>query len=544
MTLPAQRHAGVRLGLALGLLFVEYLVLYLLLAHFFDGSDLQALGPLWSGILWRSTLLVAGVAVACTATIALWSSELKQQLEIASDLVPPVGGRWLGAHLLAFGAFSATSALVLAGGPQPSSAGLQPGWLLLWLVTAGLTVLTLLQATLGTAALQQLIRGLRRPVLLALLFGVAVSLVAAAATKQWTTLAPLTLHFAAGLLTAFGGDARADTANAILQLRDFTVIVAPTCSGIEGMGLIATFLTGYLVRFRNSHRFPHALLILPLGVALAWLANSIRIALLMVIGAYVDPELASGAFHSMAGWLFFCALALALTAIARSTPWFVRAEQRVEGATENPTAAYCLPFLLLLGTGMLTSALTRDLDLYYPARVLLPALCLWFYRDYFKPAALSRALSWPGLLGGLLVGAGWIALHLTPDTEFQHKFSAALLELSPAQRYTWLVFRVLGSVLLVPIVEELAFRGFLQRRLLANDFTHVPQQRYGFISLLTSSAIFGSLHPNWLAGTLAGVAFSSLTYLRGRLSDAIVAHSVANAMLCIAALAFDRWDLW
>jgi CAAX prenyl protease-like protein len=106
------------------------------------------------------------------------------------------------------------------------------------------------------------------------------------------------------------------------------------------------------------------------------------------------------------------------------------------------------------------------------------------------------------------------------------------------------MLRLLGSVAIVPIAEELAFRGYLVRRLTSSDFTAVPSSRFSLVPLLASSAAFGLLHQRWLAGMLAGMVFYLAQSLRGRLADAIVAHAVANLLIALAVIGAGRWELW
>jgi CAAX prenyl protease-like protein len=109
----------------------------------------------------------------------------------------------------------------------------------------------------------------------------------------------------------------------------------------------------------------------------------------------------------------------------------------------------------------------------------------------------------------------------------------------------WLVFRVIGSVIAVPFAEELAFRGYLMRRLISADWNDIPTTRFTWISLLVSSALFGALHPGrWLAGTLAGVLFAIALYRRGNVLDAVVAHAMANALIAAYVLSTGSWGLW
>ena len=108
----------------------------------------------------------------------------------------------------------------------------------------------------------------------------------------------------------------------------------------------------------------------------------------------------------------------------------------------------------------------------------------------------------------------------------------------------WLVFRVFGSVVTVPVAEELAFRGYLTRRLIARDFTTVAPGHFTALSFVLSSAAFGALHGRWLAGLLAGMLYAAALYRKGEISDAVVAHATTNALIAAYVLATGSWGLW
>ena len=55
--------------------------------------------------------------------------------------------------------------------------------------------------------------------------------------------------------------------------------------------------------------------------------------------------------------------------------------------------------------------------------------------------------------------------------------------------------------MLVPIAEELAFRGFLYRWLISRKFETVPFGQFSLIALFASSLLFGMLHERWLAAS-------------------------------------------
>ncbi len=47
-----------------------------------------------------------------------------------------------------------------------------------------------------------------------------------------------------------------------------------------------------------------------------------------------------------------------------------------------------------------------------------------------------------------------------------------------------------------------------------------------------------AVHQSWFAGTIAGAAFTMAVYHRGRITDAVVAHMTANALIAATAIGF------
>src|SRR5262249_48518838 len=119
-----------------------------------------------------------------------------------------------------------------------------------------------------------------------------------------------------------------------------------------------------------------------------------------------------------------------------------------------------------------------------------------------------------------------------------------LAHLSPAWTAIWLIFRIAGATVTVPLAEELAFRGYLLRRLQSSDWRDLSPRAFTWIWLLISSFLFGVMHGAWLAGTLAGLAYAFAVLRRGQLMDAVLAHAVTNALLAAYVLATGAWALW
>jgi CAAX prenyl protease-like protein len=122
---------------------------------------------------------------------------------------------------------------------------------------------------------------------------------------------------------------------------------------------------------------------------------------------------------------------------------------------------------------------------------------------------------------------------------------SALAALSPAARLTWIAFRVAAASITVPIAEELAFRGYLARRVMGREFDLVPFRNLTLVSIAVSSVVFGLFHgEHWLSGIAAGLAFSAILRARGRFGDAVLAHATSNLLLAVWVLARGDWGQW
>ncbi len=101
----------------------------------------------------------------------------------------------------------------------------------------------------------------------------------------------------------------------------------------------------------------------------------------------------------------------------------------------------------------------------------------------------------------------------------------------------WAVVRVLGTAVLVPIVEEMFFRGYLLARL------DGPQVWRRAGAVIVSSLAFALLHGRWVEAGLAGLVFAAVMLRRGRVTDAIWAHVTANSAVAAVAVWRGDWSL-
>ncbi len=338
----------------------------------------------------------------------------------------------------------------------------------------------------------------------------------------------------------------ADPARLVLGTDRFTVEISPACSGVEGIGLMLVFGIAFLAIFRNECRFPRSLLLLPAGGAIIYVLNSARIAALILIGNAGAEDIAIRGFHSQAGWIAFNLTAVGLALIARRVPWFCAAGHvgttlTLDVPAVNPSVRWLLPLVVVLAAGAVSSAATGDFEWLYPLRFLAGAITLWILRQRYKD--LNWHVSWFAPVTGILVFLLWTAFE--PGTSIGADMPTALAGASPLIRNWWLTFRVLAAIVTAPIAEELAFRGFLYRRLISEDYDSVSFKRFSWRALLITAVVFGLLHGDrWLAGTIASVAYATVVNRKGSIGDAVVAHATTNALLALDVLAYHQWNFW
>lgn len=525
---------------ALILLIVEYLTI----SFFFDASPLLERADDWAAVGLAGMLGPIAVAFA-TALWLLGGTQLRGVVQRSAQIEDAPWFPALLVHLVCFAALFGLSAQVFGGTLPDSSTGM---WIVLWALSALATFISWLPVAFGRIRVIAMLRELSVPIMLAAMLGLLAWGAGIVTLELWAPMSTVTLNAVAALLEVFVTPIVYDPTEAAVGTEYFWVTIAPVCSGYEGIGLVIAFLTAYLVVFRERFRFPRVLLLVPIAIAGVWTLNVVRIVALIMVGDLWSPDVAVGSFHSKAGWIFFCAVALGTVWVSEHVSWFARDPQRTKTRAVNPSAPFLLPLLCVVATALITGLVAEGFDYLYPLRVGVGITALvWFRRDYaagLRQHLRGRSIwSWQAIAIGVGVYAVWILFwglgHSGVDVE-----PAALGQLSGAAAFIWIAARIVGSTITVPIIEELAFRGFLLRRLIARDFTKVSYQTFRTSAVILSSLAFAAADQQWVAGFLAGVAYAFAMSRRGLLSDAIIAHAVTNALIAAQVLLLGHWSLW
>jgi exosortase E/protease (VPEID-CTERM system) len=481
-------------------------------------------------------------AIAYAASLAILLF-LRGSGSIASTLAAPADAPvrvpWLALHLALLAPFALLSAQLYRGG-DASFALLALGWHACGLAAAAALFAGLAPLHVWSAA----IRRTRSLPLYALLPAAGALLAYKLSQMLWAPASELTFLIVQFLVHPLIPSLRTDASTLTLITSHFSVQVSEECSGLEGVGLMLAFCCAWLWYFRREYLFPRALLIVPSAVLLIFLLNSVRIAALVLIGDAGYQKIAAVGFHSQAGWIAFNLAAFAVAYVAKRSRWLNRTVVEPAAAAAevtDATAAYLMPLLAILAAGMLTHALSSGFDFLYPLRIVCAVAALWLFRNSY--GGLDWGFSWRGVSMGIAVFGVWAAM-----ARFATMPAAApseLAQLPGASRAAWIACRAAAAIITVPIAEELAYRGFLMRRIVRADFESLSLSAVPWTAVLISAIVFGITHGRlWIAGIVAGLGFGTLAVRTGKIGESVAAHATTNALIAMQVLLFGQWQLW
>lgn len=221
------------------------------------------------------------------------------------------------------------------------------------------------------------------------------------------------------------------------------------------------------------------------------------------------------------------------------------------GLAPNPTIPYVVPFIAFL------AFLALDRYLPFPAEWVQ---AIRFVAVFALLAVLSRGvIVWrlSNFIGSVVLGVAVFVIWVGPDILWPAYRESPLFHNSivGAPRSSiaagiktsviFITFRVLSSVVNVPVLEELFWRGWLMRWLIAKDFRKTPLGTYTAQSFWLVAALFASEHGSyWDVGFIAGILYNWWMVRTKSLADCMLAHAVTNACLAAYVLARDQWQYW
>lgn len=211
-----------------------------------------------------------------------------------------------------------------------------------------------------------------------------------------------------------------------------------------------------------------------------------------------------------------------------------------------PFVAPFVAFLLLTG---IEPRFAAHYPLFYTVKIVLVGALLIALRRHLpevRPGGSGIALA---TLTGVLLFFVWIGLdRLTPHFAFLGRREGydPFAEIADARlRTAFLCVRFFGLCVMVPLVEEIFYRGFLLRFVTdLDDFRRAPIGKLTFGAVAVNVVGMALTHPEWLAAAVFSLSMCLLLIRTRNLFACVLAHGVTNLMLGVYVLQTHDWKYW
>jgi CAAX prenyl protease-like protein len=217
-------------------------------------------------------------------------------------------------------------------------------------------------------------------------------------------------------------------------------------------------------------------------------------------------------------------------------------------------AAYVLPFALFIAGTALEGleAVKPWYSLAYLCKISLVLGALLGGRSYY-PSWNTQGLLW-GLLAGLIGGVLWIILCTWNVESLIVPYLPGWAQPGPRTGGNplidpWLgglfvAVRLLGLVIVVPWMEEVFWRGFLNRFLIHENWQTVPLGKFTPMSFAVVTLLFVAVHPEWTAALVWGIGINLVLMWTRNIWACVATHAGSNAVLGFYILTYEQWQLW
>ena len=181
----------------------------------------------------------------------------------------------------------------------------------------------------------------------------------------------------------------------------------------------------------------------------------------------------------------------------------------------------------------------------YALKTIVGAWLIWLVWPHVQE--MRWKFSWEAVGIGVAVFVAWVGLD-----GFYPVFAERPGSFNPNRTYgagsglalIYIGSRILGSSLVVPMLEEVFYRSFLYRYMIRTQFLQVPLGRFDLRAFLVVGVVFGVGHYEWLPGILCAFAYQGLVCRKDRLGDAIGAHAITNFLLALWVVFRPAYHFW
>lgn len=227
------------------------------------------------------------------------------------------------------------------------------------------------------------------------------------------------------------------------------------------------------------------------------------------------------------------------------------AADRRPGLLRHPAVPWVGPFAVFIFLLAIQSYVPLPQAVEFGLRIAILSAVIWFLSRHILDFGMARPL------GTVAVGIGVFLIWIAPDLLipgyrehwlFRNSITGGIsssLAAGSAQDPLTLALRSIRAIMIVPIVEELFWRGWLMRWIIKPEFEQVPLGTYDTRAFWIVALLFATEHgAYWDVGLIAGVIYNWWMVRTRRLGDLIWAHAITNAALCAYVIYTKKWEYW
>lgn len=227
----------------------------------------------------------------------------------------------------------------------------------------------------------------------------------------------------------------------------------------------------------------------------------------------------------------------------------------------EPKAPYMAPYMAYLLLLMLNDALPTQLRwLAILLHIALAGYVTWLFRHHLPPMGRPHWII--AIVVGLIAAYGWVAgQHAVNGVIVAGHDLGGWLPFYPgsmkpynphvdygdgAAFWVYVSAKIARACTIVPIVEEIFWRGFILRAFVNWDrFEKVPWGQFAWRAMIGSALISVIQHPaNWIVSIGCWLLFNALFYWKKSLLCLMITHAVTNLALYFYVVRAGDWQFW
>jgi CAAX prenyl protease-like protein len=187
----------------------------------------------------------------------------------------------------------------------------------------------------------------------------------------------------------------------------------------------------------------------------------------------------------------------------------------------------------------------------YVVKTLAAASLLVIFWRRYTPIRWSHA--WLGVFVGVLGIVQWVGMQkllwkvpmLWWTSMSAEPFDPTKAFENHATLWSFIAFRWAGATLLVPVMEELFWRDYAWRTIIApNDFKLAQVGEWDAKAYFIVPIIFAFVHIQWLTAIVWALMIGLLLVRTKSIGACIIAHGVTNFLLGAYVLWTKEWIFW